>query len=69
MTRELFEIKDLEEITPWKRAKLEEFRDSGVLEMQQIGRKWVCTRNQLNNFIQKVEVDPEFINAQMNEIF
>ena len=65
MTRELLEIKDLEIILPFKRLKIYELRDKGILQMTRIGRKYVMTRNQLNKFLEKVESGEIYINEEL----
>ena len=65
MSRELLDIKDLEGILPFKRTKISELRDRGLLQMSRIGKKWVMTRNQLDKFIEKVESGEIYINEEL----
>lgn len=65
MTRELYDINDLEKILPFKRDYICELRDKGYLQMTRMGKKYVITRNQLDKFIEKVESGEIYINEEL----
>lgn len=63
--RELLDIKDLEQVLCFKRTKISELRDSGILPMTRIGKKWVITRGKLNDFLEKVDSGEIYINNEL----
>jgi len=65
MPRELLDIKDLEAILPFKRLKIYELRDKGILPMTRMGRKWVITRKKLDDFLEKVDSGEIYINSEL----
>ena len=65
MTRELYCIKDLESILPFKRDCICNLRDRGILPMTRIGKKWVITRGKLNDFLEKVDSGEIYINSEL----